>query len=434
MLRTLLILILIAIGSYYALQGPFFGLLFYISNAYFRPEEWVWQADFVRSLNLSLLIGVYVTLVSMFSKERFLWNGRIALIAVFLLHTFLSLLFAENFAYCWDYWVNFLKTIVIAYLFVVLITDFRRLRLVLLVMVLALGLEQAKQGWFYLMTSPEWHNANKIPFFGDNNGVALGMLMLVPLIGFLAQTTQNKWTRFFYWILIIGVSNRALSTQSRGALLAFLALGGAAILRSQQRGRLLLGCLVALAILLPTLPDTFWERVSTIRTYEEDQDKSVLGRLHFWTVALEMGKVSPFLGVGFGGYNASYDAYDSSQGEFGTNRSVHSSFLGVLAELGYVGAILYGLIYMSALRACGRIRKRGAKDAMLSEVGKVAAALELSLVAFLVGGCFIPLQYNEMLWHVFALTIVIERLAAQQSEGAKIITPQETPRERLSAA
>ena len=434
MLRTLLFLVAIAIGGYYALQGPFFGLLFYIANAYFRPEEWVWESEFVRSLNLSLLLGVYVTLVSVFSKEQFFWNGRIALISVFLFHSFLSLLFAEDFTYCLGYWVNFLKSIVIAYLIVVLITDYRRLRLLLLVMVFSLALEQAKQGWYYLVTSPEWANENRIPFFGDNNGVALGMLMLAPLIGFLAQTAQNKWARFFYWILIVGVLNRALSTQSRGAVLAFLALGVAAVLRSRQRGRLLLGCLVVLTLLVPTLPDTFWERVSTIETYEETQDASALGRLHFWAVALEMGKVNPLFGVGFGGYNASYDAYDSSQGEFGSSRSVHSSFFGVLAEMGYVGAVLYGLIYMSALRACGRIRKRGNKDTVLLEVGRAAAALELSLVAFLVGGSFIPLQYNEMLWHMFALTIVLERLAARQSKGVKVNTRLEVPRVSLSAA
>jgi len=55
-----------------------------------------------------------------------------------------------------------------------------------------LGVEAAKQGWVFLITSPGYANANPIPFLGDNNGVAVGMLMLVPVIALLAQTTQRK--------------------------------------------------------------------------------------------------------------------------------------------------------------------------------------------------------------------------------------------------
>jgi hypothetical protein len=81
----------------------------------------------------------------------------------------------------------------IGYLMLMLIDDFVKFRAVLLVMALSLGLEGAKQGWFYLLTSPGGPNTNPIPFLGDNNGVAVGMLMLVPIFTLLAQTTPGKW-------------------------------------------------------------------------------------------------------------------------------------------------------------------------------------------------------------------------------------------------
>jgi O-antigen ligase len=92
--------------------------------------------------------------------------------------------------------------------------------------------------------------------------------------------------------------------------------------------------------------------MKTIQTYEEDQDMSALGRLHFWSVAFIMAKANPLWGVGYNGYNLSYNDYDFSHGEYNSRRaeraekgrSVHSSFLAVLAELGFVGAALYGLI------------------------------------------------------------------------------------------
>ena len=38
-------------------------------------------------------------------------------------------------------------------------------------------------------------NNNPIPFLGDNNGVALGVMMLVPLFGALAKTATRSWER-----------------------------------------------------------------------------------------------------------------------------------------------------------------------------------------------------------------------------------------------
>jgi probable O-glycosylation ligase (exosortase A-associated) len=412
MLRTIFVLALIVVGAYYAVQGPFYALLFYIGNAYFRPEEWVW-IELIKKINLSFLAGLLVLMMTLLRRQQFIMNGRIALVFLFLGHTFFSLLLSEHFAYSWPYWKDFCKAIVITYLIVVLVTDTTRFRLLLLVMALALGLEQAKQGWYYLVFPPDWGsgNPNPIAFLGDNNSVAVGMLMLVPVINFLMQTTQRKWVRRFYGVFLVGVLFRALTTYSRGGFLACLGMGGVYWLRSKQKLRFLLGIMVLMAIVIPALPTSFWDRINTIQTYEED--KSSTGRLHFWNVAIRMANANPVFGVGFIAYNPSYDTYDFSQGEYATGRSVHSSFFGILAELGYVGLLLYGAIFFSAFRSCQRVRKLAARNLIPSELGYGAAALEASLTAFLIGGFFLPFQYTEMLWHFIGLTIVLGHLKDQ---------------------
>jgi probable O-glycosylation ligase (exosortase A-associated) len=414
MLRNIVVLAFVGIGAIYAVQAPLYALVFYIGNAYFRPAEWVWDG-FVGSLHLSLVSGVYVILASLFSGPKLVWDRRIALLAVFLCQTFLSTLSSEHWAYSWSSWLEFLKVIVITYLIVVLVTDVDKFRLVLTVMVLALGLEQARQGWAYLIVRPGWFNANSVSFLGDNNGVAVGMLMLVPLIGLLIHTAKSKWTKYFYCLLFIGCLYRALSTYSRGGFVACVAMSAAWWLRSHQKLRGLIIMLFVAIILIPVLPDAFWNRMHTIKTYQEEEDPSALGRLHFWEIAIEMANANPFVGVGFNGYNPTYDAYDSSGGQYGRGRSAHSSFLGVLAELGYPGLILYILIMFGALRTCSVIHKRTGEQADLSELKKSALALEATLVAFVVGGSFVPFQYNEMLWHIVGLTIALERIATRCS-------------------
>ena len=409
MLRTILVLTFVGIGVIYTLQGPFYALLLYIGNAYFRPEQWV-RTDLIGKLNLSYVSSVLLLLTTLITRQRFILNGRIVLLLLILLHTFISTVFSNYPAYSWPYWIEFLKAIVITYLIIILITDTTRLRLLLLVMGLALGLEQAKQGWYYLIFPPGVNNTNALPFLGDNNGVAVGMLMLVPIMAYLARTTQHTWARRGYWFLLIGCLFRALTTYSRGGFLACGALGVVYLLRTQQKLRALVGIIAVMMIVLPALPEAFWARMHTIQTYEEDT--SATGRLHYWQVAIKMANANP-LGIGHNAYNAAYDKYDLSYGKYGRGRSVHSSFFGILAEAGYIGFALFAAILVGAFWSCYRVQKHAVMGSIPVELAHGAAALEASLAAFVVGGSFVPFQYNELLWHFIGITIVLQQLADQ---------------------
>jgi putative inorganic carbon (hco3(-)) transporter len=410
MIRTIFILGLIITGTYYALQGPFYALLFYLWVAYFRPEDWTWLY-FFKSGNLSFIIGAYLVVVTLLSGRKFILNGRIVLIALFLVQTLLSTLLSPHYEYSWPYWKEFLKINVIGYVILLLVDDFLKFRMVLLVIALSLSVEGAKQGWLYLLTSPGWPNPNPLPFLGDNNGVAVGMLMLVPIFALLAQTTPRKWVRSFYSFLLIGVVYRALSTYSRGGFLASCFLGSTYWLKSRRKIRSLVVLLAMLIIIIPNLPDSFWARMHTIGTYEEEQDDSALGRLHFWQVAMIMAQAHPILGVGFNAYNAAYDQYDFSQGRYGRSRSVHSSFFGVLAELGCSGLALFAIILFSALHSCYRVSKIVATHPELSYLKCAATSLTLSLFVFLIGGSFLAFQYQEILSHYIFLSFVLEDIA-----------------------
>jgi O-antigen ligase len=130
----------------------------------------------------------------------------------------------------------------------------------------------------------------------------------------------------------------------------------------------------------------------------------------------------PVLGIGHRGYEAAYNEYDTSEGAFGPNRAVHSTWFGVLAEAGIPGLLIYLAIVLSSLLACGRIRRRAAQGVVPRELGAYAIALESGLMAFIVGGSFVSFQYSEMLWHYFGLTMALERVAvrAEAEERARL--------------
>src|ERR1041385_9237139 len=108
MLRLTLILVLVTLGTYYSLRVPFYALLFYLANAYFRPEEWVYS-DIILSLHLSLAIGAYLVITTLLSKQQMVWNGRIILIVGFVLQSIVSTIVSTYAEYCWPYLLDFIK-------------------------------------------------------------------------------------------------------------------------------------------------------------------------------------------------------------------------------------------------------------------------------------------------------------------------------------
>src|SRR6266478_9875714 len=112
MLRTLFVLTLVGVGAIYTLQGPFYALLFYIGNAYFRPERWAWT-DLIARINLSYVSGAWLLLLTLITRPRFILNSRTVLLLLFLLHTFISTLFSNYSTYSWPFYIEFFKTIII---------------------------------------------------------------------------------------------------------------------------------------------------------------------------------------------------------------------------------------------------------------------------------------------------------------------------------
>jgi O-antigen ligase len=132
-----------------------------------------------------------------------------------------------------------------------------------------------------------------------------------------------------------------------------------------------------------------------------------------------MANDRPFTGVGHNAFIPAYGQYDPSRGaSFGSGRSVHSTWFGALAELGYPGLALLLVNLALAVRACSRVRKLARRGEIPEDLGKFATALESSFVPFAVGGTFVVFQYNEMVWHYIGLTIALDAIAREEARAA----------------
>ncbi len=420
MFRLLIVLALVAAGAAYSLRGPYYILLFYLWIAYFRPEEWLWLNP-LGPLELSLTVGVGLLVASLFARERFRFGLSAWLLLLFLLHGLVSSLLSPLEDLALYHWQAFARVVAISYLLSVLVSSEQRLRLTLLVICLSLGFEGARQGWTDLILNPGAVNTNAWPMLGDNNGVAVGMLMLTPVALALAATAGSRTERLLLRVLAVGVIYRAISTYSRGGVLAALGLTIHYIVRTKHKAAGILALALVVAAIIPVLPDAFWDRMGTVPTNVSqlgDVEPSAAGRLHFWRVAVIMADDRPFFGIGLNTFNEQYSRYDPSDDLHGTDRSVHSAWFGILAELGWLGFALFVTIFLRALWTCRRVRRLARREPEFEPLSRYAIALEAQLLVFAIGSSFVIFQYNELLWHTLGLTIALENVLRSKLETA----------------
>jgi len=248
------------------------------------------------------------------------------------------------------------------------------------------------------------------------------MLMLLPVFVALLQTSGIWWERHLHRLCAIGVAVRAIVTYSRGGFLSAAALGGYYLVLSPKRVRSAIGIAVICLIVVPMMPDQFWDRMNTINASDDQRDESSLARLHTWRVGRIMGADNPIFGAGFHSFEYAFDRYDFLDGEYGTARAAHSTWFGVFGELGFVGLGLFVVMLLQTLYVSQRLRRTRMDLPRSPEIRIYATALQAAMVSMIVGGTFLHLHYSEMLWHYFALTIALEGIADRTAAEA-LTTP-----------
>ncbi|MCX6545048.1 MAG: O-antigen ligase family protein [Acidobacteria bacterium] len=426
MLRTIAFIVMMTVGTVAAAFNRFAALLVYLWFALFRPQEWVWID--VSQFRFSLVLGVLLVVPALFSGilpnlTHPLSIGSVLFLAMGLLAQF----GAVRPDIGWQ-WLDFLARLILVCLLLVTMVNTKR-RFVLAVAVIAgsFGYHPAKAGLASLIGGGVQFYEGLSGAFADNNGYALGTVMIMPLLLGAAQNLSKsgsfeRWVRIAFFASVPLSAFTVVSLFSRGGFLGLAAASLTLVLLQKRRLLAMGGLVLGLAAVLPFVPIQagYVERMQTIGAYQEVGDESALGRLHFWQVAVEMAKQHP-VGVGVWNFQYAYDAHDFSGGRYGTGRSVHSSHFQVLAEMGFPGAILWAGVFALAVRIAWRIRRRastpGLTDADRHFLFTMSNALVASMAGFVVGGAFVALALNDLTWLTFALLAALDRLSVRVLAG-----------------
>jgi probable O-glycosylation ligase (exosortase A-associated) len=418
MLRTLLVFVIFVPWLFAAFRDRFAALLLYLWFALFRPQDWVWVD--LTSLRLSLVLGLVLVIPCLLTGVLpDLRHPLGAGILAFLIIAILGGPFAITPEVTWD-WVDYIGRLFLVLLLAIpLIKTRKRLLMTTAVIATSLGFHTVQAGLLFLLRGGVRFGDGLAGAFVDNNGYALATVMIIFLLVGSAQNIGVRWLRYGLFASA-GVSVcTVVGTYSRGGFLALVASVLVFILIQRKRAFALVGlvgCALVVIIAIP-LPKGYVARLRTIETYQEIGETSAISRTHFWRVAVAMALDHPLFGVGLRGYDSVYNRYDFLNGKYGRGRSVHSSHLQVLAEMGFPGMIVWMWLFANAYLTLFRVRARSRNPLVSGEESHflftMANAMIASITAFLVGGAFIALALNDLTWLTFVLVVALDRLSVE---------------------
>jgi probable O-glycosylation ligase (exosortase A-associated) len=291
------------------------------------------------------------------------------------------------------------------------------------VLVLSIGFYGFKGGLFTLATGGSYRVWGPVDsFIEGNNELALALIMIIPLMRFLQLNVASAWVRRLLLAAMVLSAVAALGSHSRGALIALCAMGAVMWWRSENKLRLGALLLVIGASLVGFMPDEWSSRMETIGTYEEDA--SAMGRINAWHMAFNLAKAN-FFGGGFSIYTPAVFATYAPHPE--DIHAAHSIYFQVLGEHGFVGLLLYLLLWLFVWGTAGQLRKQGARRPETLWVSQLGAMTQVSIVGFAVGGAFLSLAYFDLPYNLLVLVVLakswLKREAWKRQETPQPVLP-----------
>lgn len=435
-MRAALLTIFILIVLAQALSYPFAGVLLWNWFSLLQPQEEAFAFGYTRTIPLNLIIALVTVGVWLTGRERKMPPQQflIVTVGVFLAWITYNSFHAYDPAWSWPYWNSTWKIFALGFLIATLATTQARIHALVVTSVLSLFYYGVKGGLFTLLTGGQ----NRVlgPVFttiGDNNQLALALLMTIPLAVYLMRVSTNRWLSRGLGVAIGLTVVSIIGSYSRGALIGLAALGFIWILRTRRRF-VYLGLIVIIVTgALYFMPASFWQRAGTIQGILEmtQYDPSFHSRTLAWHVAYYYARDHFPWGAGFYGPQRPgiFNFYYPSE----KPAAAHSIYFQVLGEQGFIGLAIYLAIIAGAFWKCSRIIRDTRNRPELEWANELAKMIQLSLLMFCLVGAALSMAYYDLFVNLLALLIPLSELCAVRRRAIFPARPSVLPAPKEAA-
>ena len=392
------------------LKRPWIGVLVFTWVSIFNPHRFAY--GFAYDFSFAMVVGVTTMIGMLFNwkQVRFPVNAITILIILLPIWMTVTTVFALEPSEANVKWETVMKVFVFVIVAASLLHSRKQLELMLWVIVLSIGFYGIKGGIFTLLVGggERVYGPPGETFLSDNNGISVALIMTIPLMYYLTTVVSSKWVRWGMYGAMLLSGMAILGSQSRGALVAILAMLLFLWLKSRRKLALGLMLLALVPLAIGFMPEKWVERMQSIETY--DSDSSAMGRLNTWHMMFNLANDRPLVGGGFEPYTPTTFAKYGPKPD--AVHSAHSIYFQILGEHGYVG---FGLFFALGI-ACWMVSRRlihASRDRPdLLWAGDLARASQVSLVGFAVGGAFVNIAYWELPYYEMVILMAAYQLAS----------------------
>jgi putative inorganic carbon (HCO3(-)) transporter len=408
----------------YALVHPWVGVLGWTWVSIMNPHAYSWRLNSLpvaAAIAGSTLLGVLLTR----DRRDFFVTRETGTLMAFMLWMCIVLPFSFYFSESYSLWNRVMKIDLMVLVAMVVLHSKKHIMLLACVLAGSIGFFGVKGGLFTLATGGSyrvWGPAGS--YIEGNNEVALALVMVIPLIRFLHLMSANVWVKRGLLASMLLCAAAALGSYSRGALLAIAAMASVLWWRSDKKFAGIVILAVLGIALLSFMPEQWWDRMGTIKTY--DDDSSAGGRINAWWMAWNLAKDN-FFGGGFMVSKAELFArYAPDPLDV---HAAHSIYFMVLGEQGFIGLFLFLAIWILVWRSAGRLRNEGRKQPQTMWLSHLGGMCQVSLAGYAVGGAFLSLSYYDLPYNILVLVV----LGCRWMDGKEWIKEDKEAGQKLAA-
>ena len=405
-------------------RKPDFGLMVFTWLSLMNPHKLCW--GFARGLPFAAAAAAATLSGLLVWKEpkTIPWIAPSILLALRLGWVTFTTFFALNPEAAWVEWNVIWKIQLVTFLIMMVMTTRERIIKTTWVIALSMGFYGVKGGIFTLTTGggarvygPEG------TMLGGNNEVALALIMAIPLLRFLQLSTTRAWVRHGMAAAMFLSLVCTLGSQSRGAIVGAAAMLLFLILKSRNKLPLILMLALAIPPMLAFMPDSWYERMATIKTYQKDG--SAMGRINAWTTAVNIAK-SRVVGGGLKALQSHkvYRMYAPNPEDI---HDAHSIYFQEIAEHGFIGLALFLFIGLTSWKTASRTIKLCRDHPNLKWVSDLNAMIQVGVVGYASSGLFLGLANFDLYYdfvalivcsHVYTKKAIAEEIADGKPESA----------------
>lgn len=430
------------------------GLLLFSVLLFFRPQDQVAAIGALHVSDLSAAIGLGAMVFLNLSRGKPLTRvtpelaGFVALGAVILLTVPTSVWPGGTVHVFTD---RFIKLALIFMLMVNSVTSPKRIERICWIIVLAFGYVSAL-AWRDYVLGRNLYEGHRVGgaaggFFENPNDLALNIAAFLPLAMMYVKRPGPFAKRVLCAVIVVLMLGAVVFTKSRSGLLGLMVMLAVFLLVTRSvTPTMVLATIVAGMLVIPALPQTFWERMASITDESKDETGSREARRVLLEQAWELFLDRPITGVGAGQFR-NYGPPGRAQ----KWRVTHNVLLEMASELGVFGLLAFSFLIWRAFSAAWwtrrvlawmhrRVPKRRGRNGQVDPEDGLdphermflethASAMIAALVGWFVCAQFASVGYNWTFYYLLGLSVCardIVKARAKAYAEAKALAREET--------